>query len=330
METGLFAHPYVKPKTTAMPYSLRLLVCCVFALFLTSCGSDAGWGGDRSANENSKTVAVNGFFMDQAEISNNEYRRMTDSVRAASGQTPPPPPAPATTQPQDIPLKAQVKNPEMIIKTGSMDIQVDDYSKAMPAISALVKSNNGYVQSENESTDNWAKRNQITIRVPANNFEKLMNSIGGIARNVLSRNVNTDDVTQEYFDTEARKKSQQAAADRYIELLKQAKNVEEVMAVQSRIDMIQEEIDAKEGRMRYLRDQVGYSTITLSVSQNYDYKPTEGPGFGSRMGNAFGNGWQGFLQFLIIVVNLWPLWIILGIVFIVVRKLVKRLLKKKA
>jgi hypothetical protein len=315
-----------------MRYYMRLSLISAIALFLISCGNAAdGWnmtkaanGGLEIANPIITEEIVEGGFKD-----------------AEKPLPPPPPPPPHTNEPvkyadsaasatsDPLQLKAQVKNPDMIIKTGSMDISVDDYTKAIPAIQNLIKGNNGYIQSENESTDNWAKRNSIVIRVPAANFEKLMNSIGGIARNVLSRNMNTDDVSEEYYDTDARKKAQQAAANRYIELLKQAKNVEEVMAVQSRIDAIQEEVDAKEGRLRFLRDQVGYSTITLSVAQNYDYKPVDGPGFGSRMGSAFGNGWQGFLNFLIVVANLWPLWIMMAAAYFIIRKIVKRFLKKK-
>jgi hypothetical protein len=328
-----------------MRYYMRLSVFSALALFFISCGNGvAGFDATKAANgafevagNGSQKVTVDAYYADQAEITKNEYRDevakkhsgfsqdLNPEYKYASDSVSSPPPPPA----DPLQLKAQVKNPDMIIKTGSMDITVDDYAKAIPSIQNLIKGSNGYIQSENESTDNWAKRNNIVIRVPAANFEKLMNSIGGIARNVLNRNVNTDDVSEEYYDTEARKKAQQAAANRYIELLKQAKNVEEVMAVQSKIDAIQEEVDSKEGRLRYLRDQVGYSTITLSVAQNYDYKPIDGPGFGSRMGSAFGNGWQGFLNFLIIVANLWPLWIILAAAYFIIRKIVKRFLKKK-
>lgn len=331
-----------------MRYYMRLSVFSALALFFISCGNAVGGfdvtkaanGGFEVAPYSEQEtgagkVNVNGFYLDQTEITNSEYRdfvaknrsgfshNLNPEYKYTTDSAGSPPPA------DPLQLKAQVKNPDMIIKTGSMDITVDDYAKAIPSIQNLIKGSNGYIQSENESTDNWAKRNNIVIRVPAANFEKLMNSIGGIARNVLNRHVNTDDVSEEYYDTDARKKAQQAAANRYIELLKQAKNVEEVMAVQSKIDGIQEEVDAKEGRLRYLRDQVGYSTITLSVAQNYEYKPTDGPGFGSRMGNAFGNGWQGFLNFLIIVANLWPLWIMLAAAYFIIRKIVKRFLKKK-
>ncbi len=317
-----------------MRYYMRLSVFSALALFFISCGN-AVEGFDYSK-------AANGGF-DVTPYSEQETGTgkiiVEGGFKDAEKPLPPPPPPPPITSSSKtdaasdatdpLQLKAQVKNPDMIIKTGSMDISVDDYAKAIPSIQALIKGSNGYIQSETESTDNWAKRNNIVIRVPAANFEKLMNSIGGIARNVLNRNVNTSDVSEEYYDTDARKKAQQAAANRYIELLKQAKNVEEVMAVQSKIDAIQEEVDAKEGRLRYLRDQVGYSTITLSVAQNYDYKPVDGPGFGSRMGSAFGNGWQGFLNFLIIVANLWPLWIMLAAAYFIIRKIVKHFLKKK-
>jgi len=242
---------------------------------------------------------------------------------AANIAAPPPPPAEAQVKPQ-------AKMPDMIIKTGSLDIEVEDYKKSRGAVDEAVRAQGGYIQHEDENGDHYAIRNNISIRVPTNNFDKLMNGLSGIAKEVRGRTVNMADVSEEYYDLEARKKAQQAAAQRYIDLLKQAKTVSEVMEIQAKIDEIQESIEAKEGRIRYLADQVSYSTITLNMTKNYEYTPTDSPNFLSRLGSAFGNGWQGVLHFLVGIVQLWPLWLVVLAIVWGLRRLIKRWRKKSA
>jgi hypothetical protein len=110
--------------------------------------------------------------------------------------------------------------------------------------------------------------------------------------------------------------------------LSKASKVTDILEIEQNLGHIREEIEAKEGELKLLSDQVDYSTINLTFQQDFEYTPTDKPGFGGRLGNAFVNGWHGFLSFLIGVAYAWPLWLMLGLGGYFFVKWLKRKLKR--
>jgi hypothetical protein len=220
------------------------------------------------------------------------------------------------------------KIPEKIKKTADINITVDDYKEARTAIENIVRSGHGYISGENEQNNTYNITNTMIIRVANKQFEGMVSNLTAIKGHVNSRNVYTEDVTAEFVDITARLKSKKEVEKRYLEILQKANKVSDILEVEDQLRVIREEIEAKEGQLKYLNDQVEYSTINLSFHQDFEYKPEDRPGFFGRMGNAFGNGWNGFLSFLVGMMYAWPLWIILSIGGYFLYKFVKRQLKK--
>src|SRR5262249_43164394 len=79
----------------------------------------------------------------------------------------------------------------------------------------------------------------------------------------LHRNVTAQDVTEEFRDLEVRLKSAHAVQARLTELLAKAVKVEESLAIERELDRVTGEIERIEGRMKFLRDQAAFSTITV-------------------------------------------------------------------
>ena len=140
-----------------------------------------------------------------------------------------------------------------------------------------------------------------------------MNSLPGDDGKVLERKINTDDVTGEMVDTKSRLEAKKQMRLKYLEFLKQSKNMEEVLQVQNEINGIQEQIESAASRVGFLSHQSAYSTINLSFYQPMTgYKPTDGaPSFLTRISTAFKNGtsWMGDL--LVGLIAIWPLFLIL-------------------
>ena len=113
-----------------------------------------------------------------------------------------------------------------------------------------------------------------------------------------------------------------------MDILSKASKVADILEIEQKLGEIREQIEAKEGELRYLADQVDYSTINLTFHQEFEYTPTDRPGFFGRMGAAFGNGWSGLLSFLVGFIYLWPMWIILGLFAYFLIKFIKKQLKK--
>ncbi len=218
-----------------------------------------------------------------------------------------------------------VPKPEIqkkLIKNGSLRMQVEDYAQTRPRINQLIAGHNGYISSENESNTGNTIQNNITIRIPFNQYDALVSQLEKEASYVESKTVNVQDVTAQFVDIEGRLKTRREVEARYMDFLKRAKNIDETLKIEEQIRQLREEIESAEGQLKLMRDQVMYSTLQLYVYQNLPYKvtpPTE-TGFFAKLGEAFANGWRMMLGFIVGVTYLWPFIIAGLIVFFVFRR----------
>ena len=213
-----------------------------------------------------------------------------------------------------------------IIKTASINFGVSDYKKSRANIGDIISKHKGFIASENEYNSSYSISNTIIIRVPAENFSKLLADLEGEADEFESKSINTSDVTEEYIDILKRLENKKKVEAQYIELLKKAHTIREILEVNEHIRVLREEIEAKEGRLRYLKNQVGLSTITLNIHEDYS---TVSYGFFHKIDDALHGGWEGLLGLIIGLIYLWPLLIIAALVFILVRRRVKKRRKKE-
>lgn len=221
-----------------------------------------------------------------------------------------------------------IKIPSKIKKTADLNITVDDYKKARIEIEKIVKSGNGYIGSENEQNTTYSITNDMVIRVVNKDFDAMVSKLLTVASNVNSKNISAEDVTAEFVDIQSRLKSKKEIEKRYVDILQKASKVSDILEIEEKIGEIREEIEAKEGELKLLSDQVDYSTININFHQEFEYTPIDKPGFFGRLGNAFGNGWSGFLSFVVGMVYAWPLWVIIGLISYFLVRFIKRKIKK--
>ncbi len=207
-----------------------------------------------------------------------------------------------------------------VIKTGNMSIQVEDLEKAKETVLEKVKANRGFTSAASYNDYSSSKQQNITIRVSSANFENLMKELSKIGF-VENQSQSSQDVSEEFVDITARLKSKREVENRYTEILKDAKTISEILEIEEKLRVIREEIEAREGRLRYLKDQVSLSTINLTLTQKLESysKPPE-RSFFSRLAENMGEGWDDFLMFVVGVMRLWVFWIVLAaIIFGVVK-----------
>ena len=221
--------------------------------------------------------------------------------------------------------------PEKIIKDGSLSMEIEDYKSTKTRIKSTVSKWEGYISSENETNDNYRISNDMVIRVPAEAFDSLISGLSELAQRIEYKRVNATDVGEEYFDIETRLKTKKKVENRYTEFLKEAKNIEEVLMVEDKLRVIREEIEAKEGRLRFLKNRIALSTLNLNIYQtlDYTYQPEQDPSFFQRILKAMHFGWKGLLAFIIGLVYLWPFLLILAIGFYILRWYLRRKRSRK-
>ncbi len=206
-----------------------------------------------------------------------------------------------------------------IIKEGYIFIEVKDYPLAVEQARQALKRWKGYILKENEQTTDYQVQDELVMRVPAASFDSLVNDVIKLAWKVTNKSIEAKDVTEEYVDIEARLRSKREVEKRYIDLLKEAKNVDDILKVEEQLRVIREEIEAREGRLKYLQNQSDYSTLNLTITKKLSTRTSID--FFFRIGEALKGGWRGLLGFIIAFVYIWPFVLIIGItLYLIVRR----------
>ena len=219
----------------------------------------------------------------------------------------------APTQKPNIEEQKQFK----IIKDGSITLEVDSLEIAKRSIDSIVSTNNAYFENEVYNGGVNQHRYTLKIRIPNSEFEAFILSLENGGGKMISKSINARDVTSEYIDLEIRLKNNQAYLAQYRTLLKRAKSIKDILEIEEKARRIESEIDSQLGRMKYINDQVKYSTLSLNMYQKHinrnEYKP---PSFFSRVWNSMKYGFNMMQEILLWIVVLWPLLILIVIAYL--------------
>jgi hypothetical protein len=210
-----------------------------------------------------------------------------------------------------------------IIKNGKMGIQVDSIDNHHLDLTNTVKKYGGYIASEKLSNTYPRTTLDLTIRVPAINFEKLVEEIEKGKGTVLFKNINARDVTTEFMDLESRLATKRKFIDRYHELLKKANEVKDMLEIEENLRKLQEEVESSEGRLKFLVDQVDFSTLDLTVNQARESE-VKIPGFGKNIVDSVKTGWQILITIFLFIIKIWPIILLYVFVWYGIKKFWKR------
>nr|WP_321230785.1 DUF4349 domain-containing protein [uncultured Psychroserpens sp.] len=235
----------------------------------------------------------------------------------------------------DTALKSDIGENEIpkhlkIIKSATARYKVDNVKLATRNIKKIAARYNAYISDLRYTNDLYKKENRFTIKIPQQHFDSMMDSIGYIVDFVEYENITTKDVTEEYVDIQTRLNTKLEVKSRYETILRRnAKTVEDLLATEEKLRVIQEEIESAQGRLKYLSNKVSYSTIQIDLYETVAY--TEEPEsysktFLSKSKEGLSFGWSAIEGFVIGLMYLWPLVILGIIVFLLIRK---RLRKRK-
>jgi hypothetical protein len=217
----------------------------------------------------------------------------------------------------------ELNDERKLIKEGSVEFETDDIVSSRDLIFKSVKALKGYISSDQEYKSSGRVSNTIVIRVPALHFDQLlMDATKGISK-FDNKSIEVKDVTEEFLDIEARLKTKKELENRYLEILKQANNVTEILKVEEQIGQLRSEIESIEGRLRYLKSKISLSTLTMTI---YQTEPNS-TNFGNKFADGFKNGWDNLVWFFVYLINIWPFILIAIIMIFGIKALKKRKVK---
>jgi|GEM_PF-927000 len=211
-----------------------------------------------------------------------------------------------------------------LIKNSSMTLVVDNLEQTRNDVVGLIEKHGGYVSNEQYSNWEHSSSYNLTVRIPCNKFDAFVADVEAGKGKIESKSMYINDVTAEYIDLETRLNTKRSYLERYKQLLKSAKSVQEIVSIEDKIRSLEEEIDSTVGQLKYLSNQVDYSTLHLNIRHddaNFDpHHPYHGQGFWQRFSQSLSSGLRGLVDFAFFLVRIWPAWIIILLVFGAIRR----------
>ncbi|MGA2934524.1 MAG: DUF4349 domain-containing protein [Methanomicrobiales archaeon] len=200
-----------------------------------------------------------------------------------------------------------------IIKTGQITIEVPDVPAAIDRIGVIAVSNGGYLSTSSiDTSQNDRKTGYVMIRIPAENFDTVMQALSPLGK-VLSSSEQRSDVTAQYIDLSIQNASLHNQLDGFNRIMAKATNVEDIIKIQVEIDRVTMTLNQIEGQLRYLSSQIDLSTITVTLQEP---EPVGGE-TGYNIVTAINDGIAGFFgmisALIVFIFSVIPL-IILGLI----------------
>lgn len=212
------------------------------------------------------------------------------------------------------PVEAPSEFDRKLVKMGDIEFETDNPESTKNAINKALVKYHGYIASEDENKTLERINNTLVVRLDAKYFDAFLNELGKSIEYFDRKNVNVQDVTEEYFDITARLKTKKELEARYLALLKQAKTIKEILEIEQYIEGLRYQIESYEGRLRYLSDRISLSTITISYYKIIKEPSPKVSGFSEKISNAFMKGWNAIKWLIIGVISLWPFVLIVTLV----------------
>ena len=222
------------------------------------------------------------------------------------------------TKRKDKPSRKRKQIVPKVIYSGNIKFQVLNIHQATDSIKAICARYGATISKLNLASSHNQISNSIEVRIAQGSFNDILPLLKKQSVKMDAVNLKSRDVTAEFIDIESRLKTKKSARDRYIEVLrKKADKVRDIIEAEEVIRSITEEIEAKEGRLRYLKDKVRFSTITINIYEKIDtqeieayYKP-----FSEKIKEAAINGWNIITHLFLFLINIWPLLLLIGFLY---------------
>jgi hypothetical protein len=213
-----------------------------------------------------------------------------------------------------------------LIKNATLILETADARAATEQLSAALQQVNGYVSNLHESVNALGNRTiTMQVRIPADRFDQSMMQAEALGK-VLNKQVTTEDVTEQYVDTQARVRNLKHTEDRLLEHLSRTGILEDVLRVEKELTRVREEIERLEGRLRFLTDRVSFSTIAITLQEaarTEPMMPAESFSTGKVTSEAVRAlvGFARVIWVMLIWIGVWtPVWVPLAIIALVARR----------
>lgn len=193
-------------------------------------------------------------------------------------------------------------DPEKIIYSANATLETTTFEETLKKIDEFIEKYGGWVESSsisgadyyNVSHGNAGCRSaNYTLRIPGEAFSEVMSGLSTLG-NVPYSYIFTENVTAQYYDTQARLDSYKTQEQSLLKLMEKAESVEDIITIESKLTEVRYSIESLQSTLNNWDRRVSYSTINLSVEEVYEYTPESlvNPSFGQKLGSAVKDGFE--------------------------------------
>lgn len=236
------------------------------------------------------------------------------------------------------------ENPDKIIYSASATVETTDFDGSIAALTAMVEEYRGWIESSSINGANYynmargrvsTRSASYTLRIPSQSFETVMSSLSTLG-NVPYSHSYTENISAQYYDSQARLTAYQTQEARLLEMMELAETVEDIIAIEEKLTELRYKIESLQSSLKNWDRQVSYSSIYLSIEEVEEYTPEAivQPSYGEKLVDAFESGIAGFVDgvgdFFIWLVEALPTLAVIAAALGLLVAAIKRRRRKKA
>ncbi|MDD4562314.1 MAG: DUF4349 domain-containing protein [Syntrophomonadaceae bacterium] len=232
-----------------------------------------------------------------------------------------------STSPADNLTTASVSTERKIIQNADLTLQVKDVPATVDQISLLSTQLGGYVVNSRQHRYEDKISASISVKVPADKLTSMVETISDYGQ-LSDKTISTDDVTEEYYDAEARLKALEAKETRLLALFDKANTITDIVNIEKELGAVRGDIEVIKGRLKYLTNATSFSTVNVALEQGLSgtLKAPQG---------TLGKAWQGLItslntlvdfgsSLIVFLVVILPWIVVIGLFFFLIRYLYRR------
>ena len=270
--------PPPKPNPNPANNSTTRFAVAVFltlssAIALPSCGGDStggsGTGGAASSSSRENQVAESAPPPPSA------------AQRAAGG-----------SQTAAVPKKlaeTPATRPQLI-KKATLSLVVKSLDASTKSVTNIVEKQQGDIlgfQNQKPPDSSVRQTASVQIRVPQERLETTLDALAKLGT-VENRALTAEDVTEQLVDSEARLRNLRKSEEMVLKIMERSGSVGDVLKASQELSKIRESIERIDAQLKSLRNQVAYSTISLTLEAAVSAQQTPEPSLGLRVQETWG------------------------------------------
>ena len=169
------------------------------------------------------------------------------------------------------PSAVTIQGPQ-VIKQAQLSISVGSgmFDARLADVRALVEREQGFIAGTdaqaNPQADNQIRTGVISFMVPAAKFDETIDALTKLGK-VQNEHISGQDVSAQYVDLQARLANEEVQRLAMLTLLGRAQSVADIIAIQTQLGQITQQIEQLKGQIQYLDHNTTYSTVTVDIAE---------------------------------------------------------------